>query len=144
MWSMQCNVELWYQLSICSVTEENCGKHWSNWLVAGHFGCRLTLTSSPALYTRTLTIVPIQLLPHVKKITYLSCMVCFIFWISSETLFDVREDYTCVSTHTHTNTHIYIYIYIYICDYSWCTNIFGKWNSGVLWDLLLGRFKKGR
>jgi hypothetical protein len=31
MWSMQCNVEFGYQLSICSRIEENHGKPWSSW-----------------------------------------------------------------------------------------------------------------
>jgi hypothetical protein len=35
MWSMQCNVEFGYQLSICSGIEENHGKPWSSWPVAG-------------------------------------------------------------------------------------------------------------
>jgi hypothetical protein len=42
MWSMHCNVEFAYQLSICSGTKENHGKPWSSWLVAGPSGCKLT------------------------------------------------------------------------------------------------------
>jgi hypothetical protein len=42
MWSMQCNVEFGYQLSICSATKENHGKPWSIWSVEGHSGWKLT------------------------------------------------------------------------------------------------------
>jgi hypothetical protein len=50
MWSMQCNVEFGYQLSICSGTKENHGKCWSSWPVAGPSGCKLT--SSPQFGTK--------------------------------------------------------------------------------------------
>jgi hypothetical protein len=42
MWSMQCNVEFGYQLSICSGTKENHGKPWSSWPVAGPSWCKVT------------------------------------------------------------------------------------------------------
>jgi hypothetical protein len=42
MCSMQCDVEFGYQLSFCSRTEENHGKPWSSWPVAGPSGCKLT------------------------------------------------------------------------------------------------------
>jgi hypothetical protein len=42
MWSMQCNVEFGYQLSICFGTKENHGKPWSSWPVPGPSRCKLT------------------------------------------------------------------------------------------------------
>jgi hypothetical protein len=42
MWSMQCNVEFGYQLSICSGAKGNHAKPWSSWSVAGPSGCKLT------------------------------------------------------------------------------------------------------
>jgi hypothetical protein len=42
MRSMQCNVELGYQLSICSGAKENHGKPRLSWPVAGPSGCKLT------------------------------------------------------------------------------------------------------
>jgi hypothetical protein len=42
MWSMQSNVKVGAQLSICSGIEENHGKPWSSWPVAGPSGCKLT------------------------------------------------------------------------------------------------------
>jgi hypothetical protein len=42
MRSMQCNVEFWYQHSLCSGTKGNHGKPWSSWPVAGPSECKLT------------------------------------------------------------------------------------------------------
>jgi hypothetical protein len=42
MGCMECNVEVGYQLSICSGTKENHGKPWSSWPVAGPSGCKVT------------------------------------------------------------------------------------------------------
>jgi hypothetical protein len=41
IWSMQCNVEFGYLLSICSGTKEKHGKPWSSWPAAGSFGWKL-------------------------------------------------------------------------------------------------------
>jgi hypothetical protein len=58
MGSMQCNVKVGYQLSICSATKENHGKPWSSWLVTGPSECNWLLASSPAWIPRNLTLVP--------------------------------------------------------------------------------------
>jgi hypothetical protein len=49
MGSMQCNVELGYQLSICSRTKENHGKPWSCWSVAGPSGCKLATSQQSSI-----------------------------------------------------------------------------------------------
>jgi hypothetical protein len=49
MWSMQCNVELGYQLSICSRTKENHGKPWSSWSAAGPSGGKLATSRQSSI-----------------------------------------------------------------------------------------------
>jgi hypothetical protein len=41
VWSRQCNMEFGYQFSIYSRTEENHGKTWLSWPVAGTSGCKV-------------------------------------------------------------------------------------------------------
>lgn len=55
MTSMQCNVNFWYQLSVCSRTEENHKKIWSICPVAEHSKCRPAVQRSS---TRTLMVLP--------------------------------------------------------------------------------------
>jgi hypothetical protein len=55
---MQCKVEFGYQLNICSGTRENHGRPWSSWPVAGLSERNWLLASSPALNSRTPTLVP--------------------------------------------------------------------------------------
>jgi hypothetical protein len=52
MWSMQCNVEFRYELCICSRIEENHGKHWWSWSVAGPSGCKLTSSQQSGIKIR--------------------------------------------------------------------------------------------
>jgi hypothetical protein len=68
MWSMQCNVEFEYQLSICSGTKENHGKPWSNWPVAGLSGCKPTSRQQSGTKSASPNIIP-----------YLCCCVCLLF-----------------------------------------------------------------
>jgi hypothetical protein len=68
MWSMQCNVEYGYHLSICCcMTAENHGKPWSSWPVTGPSGCKLTSSQQSGINTRTVTLVPICVVALVKE-----------------------------------------------------------------------------
>jgi hypothetical protein len=66
-----------YQLSICSRIEENHGKTWSIWPVAGPSGCKLT--SSPALNTRTSKLVPICALALFERKVYIFLLHFFFY-----------------------------------------------------------------
>jgi hypothetical protein len=71
MWSIQCNVEFGYQLSICSGTKENHGKPWSSWPLAGPSGCKLTSSQQFGIEYASPNIIP-----YLCWFTFLS----FFFW----------------------------------------------------------------
>jgi hypothetical protein len=115
MGSMQCNVEFGYQLSICSRTEENHGKPWSSWPVAGPSECNWLLANSPAWNLRTLTLVPtlcyciflffsLSLLSQ-QVILFLQLFVCAYDLDKQQT---VQNSYERNKgwTNTHRNIHI--------------------------------------
>jgi hypothetical protein len=94
----------------------------ANWLLA----------SSPALHARTLTLVPIWLLLHLKYI--FTCVL----WMSTKQLC-----ITCAKLYMPINTymHISLHTYIHICDYLsickiWVT-IVGEGKLNTLWGSLL-------
>jgi hypothetical protein len=68
MGSMQCNVEIGYQLSICSGIKENHGKPWSSWPVAGPSGCKLASMQQSGIKSASPNISP-----------YLCCCVFLLF-----------------------------------------------------------------
>jgi hypothetical protein len=56
---------------MCSETKEIHGKPWSSWQAAGPSECNWLLASSPALNSRTLTVVP--------TLCYCIFLFCFLF-----------------------------------------------------------------
>jgi hypothetical protein len=58
MGSMQCNVEVGYQLSICSRTKENHGKPWSSWSASGPTRYKLATSQQSSIEFAVLALVP--------------------------------------------------------------------------------------
>jgi hypothetical protein len=89
MWSMRRNLKYWYQLSICSRTEENQGKAWSNWPVAGPSGCELTSSHQSGVKYANPNISPyiaVALFENVYRFALQSFVFIHILRMSNEKL----------------------------------------------------------
>jgi hypothetical protein len=117
MWSMQCNMEFGYQLSICSGTKENHGEPWSSWLVAGPSGCKLASSQQSSIKYESHNISPdlccFFLFLSLK--TFISCFYKHfylnIIWISTKPYITPAE-----GNNAYLHKYAYKYTYIYICD----------------------------
>jgi hypothetical protein len=122
MWSMQCNAEFGYQLSICSRTEENHGKPWSSWPIAEPSRCKLTSSQQSDIKYAN----PVLLLHFEKNFVYLflqSCVFMCILWRSTKRLFITSAKRMHAYTHIHTFD-----LYLWLSDHwlIWVSVVVGK------------------
>jgi hypothetical protein len=119
MWSMQCNVECGYQLSICSGTKENHRNPWSSWPVAGPSGCKLAWSQQSGIKYASPNISPYPsgFFPFLPFFFY------FFLWkhlqfvstnILSEYNLDKWKDWMYMCTNMLIKIYLFIYIYIYL------------------------------
>jgi hypothetical protein len=68
MWRTQCKWNSGNQLSICSKIEENHGKPWSSWPVAGPSGCKLTSSQQSGIKYANPNVSPYLCVPALFEI----------------------------------------------------------------------------
>jgi hypothetical protein len=115
-WRRQCNVELGYQVSICSSIEENHGKPWSSWPVAGTSGCKLTSSRQSGTKHANPNVSPFLGVALVEKKCTCMLLQTFLFmcilWMSIKLL--------CTKfAKKYMPARIYIYLYLWLFEYWW-------------------------
>jgi hypothetical protein len=128
MWSMQCNVESGYQLSICSGTKENHRKPWSSWPVAGPSRCKLTSSQQSGIKYASPDISPYLCFCFVEEhLLYKLLLKIFLY------TYNLDKHQTGYNT-CGRNDRIYeqLCIQIYIYQYLWFFHYRYIWESIVV------------
>jgi hypothetical protein len=119
--SMQCNEEFLDQLSVCSRTEENHGKPWWNWPVAGPSGYKLTSSQESDIKYANPNICPYLAVDLFEKL-YVFVITEFSFYLHMSDehqaiVSNICEENTCLYAHTCIQTYLYLYLWLF--DYWW-------------------------
>jgi hypothetical protein len=146
---MQCNVEFGYQLSICSETKENHGKHSSSWPVAKPSECKLTSSQQSGINSANPNISPYSLQLYFSFLIFFSLfffftrsyfiftIICMCIWFGQapNRIKHIWKE----QTHTWTNTHtkIHISVSVFFLDYRHIWEYIGVCKSDALRGLLL-------
>jgi hypothetical protein len=119
MGSMQCNVEIGYNISICSGTKENKGKSWSTWPASCPTGCKPISSQQSDLNTRALTLVPTCPAALLKNIYTLFLQICLCAYNLNkhQTVYNTCGRNARIYAQICMQTYIYIYMYLWFFDY---------------------------
>jgi hypothetical protein len=118
-------VECRYQLSICSRVEENYGKSWPSWLIAGPIGCKPTSNHQSAITHTNANVSSYLAAAAFEKITHLSYSIYYMHAL------DEQRTILCIcakSIHAYIDI-LYMHINIYThtqCGCILCEDAFPK------------------
>jgi hypothetical protein len=123
---MQCNVEFGYKLSICCGIEENDGKPWSSWPIAGPSGCRLTSSQQTGIkYSNP------NISPYLAIALFVKNRICFyrfhffmcIIWMSASQLCIILSK--IMHVYMHINVFMFVIIWVMVNFNIYCSGGMG-------------------